>query len=725
MIPKIAPKDQVLDEAMSIDEDVRDAINRGAVARVSDWLRAGGAVDARDAKGRTLLMLAATQGRSAVLEVIIAARATVDAQQSLGMTALMFACFTGEARIAMQLLLAGADPKAQDTRKLNASNYASLKKHSLLVAILDQHGQLPIRPPSFVAAAKRALHAEPPPHLPLQVLEAIALDDLPVVSQAMGFPPPSEAGCESATNSSVAGAPSMPMAAVRPTPADPAASAGPVASSASPEQHPVEACDGFLGGTAMLHAAAVGHTHMVEALLARGAPVDAVDKLGWTPLASACAAGHVVAAEMLLRAGALPDVPDRYGVTALMHAAVSGRNELVRLLLKAAASRYARGPARVTPLLLAEKQGHASTAALMKDRRATHPMMREGAASAIGLMSRVGFLSDLEMREERAAAVAFSLLADEAEATRLEEAARQAKKARKARRKDKTRARAHTTEGDASSAETDDAADVPRSHARHAALSPQAHTPLDVLVPATSLLQPEASAASTSTIERLSLLSLLPELSTTTETSGISALYATDSDVAQDELSACEDSSDLRQMGNALATVRFADPTDATFAARSTLQAAEPAAAEPAAAEPAAAEPAAVTATGIAARTGGAVAAPWWLHHVRAPLIEVPTNHLCPITHQMMVDPVITADGTTYDRSAIEAWFAMQTRRGEAATSPLTGEPLANNHLLPNLIVRSLVREFAEAYAHQLSECREYLEQVRVGAPAREPSTPC
>lgn len=470
---------------------------------------------------------------------------------------------------------------------------------------------------------------------------------------------------------------------------------------------------------------------MVEALLARGAPIDAVDKLGWTPLASACAAGHVVAAEMLLRAGALPDVPDQYGVTALMHAAVSGRNELVRLLLKTAASRYARGPGRVTPLLLAEKQGHASTAALMRDRRATHPMTREGSASVLGLMSRVGSLSDFEVREERAAAVAFSLLADEAEASRLEEAARQAKKARKARRKDKTRARAHTTDGDASSAETDDAADAPRSLARHAAPSPQAHAPLAVLVSATSLMQSEASAASTSTIERTS--PLLPELSTTTETSGISAFYATDSDVAQDELSACEDSSDLRQMRNALATVRFADPT---FAARSTLQAAEPAAAEPATAGTAA-----VTATGIAARAGGGVAAPWWLHcardghesghessvvnTVRAPLIEVPTNHLCPITHQMMVDPVITADGTTYDRSAIEAWFAMQTRRGEAATSPLTGEPLANNHLLPNLIVRSLVREFAEAYAHQLSECREYLEQVRVGAPARKGSTPC
>ena len=35
-----------------------DAINRGAVARVSDWLRSGGDVDARDATGHTLLMLA-------------------------------------------------------------------------------------------------------------------------------------------------------------------------------------------------------------------------------------------------------------------------------------------------------------------------------------------------------------------------------------------------------------------------------------------------------------------------------------------------------------------------------------------------------------------------------------------------------------------------------------------------------------------------------------------
>jgi hypothetical protein len=100
-------------------------------------------------------------------------------------------------------------------------------------------------------------------------------------------------------------------------------------------------------------------------------------------------------------------------------------------------------------------------------------------------------------------------------------------------------------------------------------------------------------------------------------------------------------------------------------------------------------------------------------------LSVIPEDLLCPISRELMSDPVLAADGHAYERVHIEEWLAHHP------TSPLTGEPLANNHLLPNLIVRSLVREFAEAYAHQLSECREYLEQVRVGAPARKGSTPC
>jgi len=58
----------------------------------------------------------------------------------------------------------------------------------------------------------------------------------------------------------------------------------------------------------------------------------------------------------------------------------------------------------------------------------------------------------------------------------------------------------------------------------------------------------------------------------------------------------------------------------------------------------------------------------------------------CPITMELMRDPVITADGHTYERSAIQSW--MQTN----VTSPLTGEPLEHHILTPNHIVRGLLR---------------------------------
>ena len=34
-----------------------------------------------------------------------------------------------------------------------------------------------------------------------------------------------------------------------------------------------------------------------------------------------------------------------------------------------------------------------------------------------------------------------------------------------------------------------------------------------------------------------------------------------------------------------------------------------------------------------------------------------PKNFICPITQAVMVDPVVTADGHTYEREAIEQWF--------------------------------------------------------------------
>jgi len=51
---------------------------------------------------------------------------------------------------------------------------------------------------------------------------------------------------------------------------------------------------------------------------------------------------------------------------------------------------------------------------------------------------------------------------------------------------------------------------------------------------------------------------------------------------------------------------------------------------------------------------------------------EPPTDFICPITTEIMSDPVMAADGHAYDRYAIERWLATKS------TSPLTGEELGN-----------------------------------------------
>lgn len=57
---------------------------------------------------------------------------------------------------------------------------------------------------------------------------------------------------------------------------------------------------------------------------------------------------------------------------------------------------------------------------------------------------------------------------------------------------------------------------------------------------------------------------------------------------------------------------------------------------------------------------------------------DVVSSFLCPITQDVMTDPVMTADGHTYERDAIEHWLESHN------TSPLTGLPLSSHVLTPN-----------------------------------------
>ena len=57
----------------------------------------------------------------------------------------------------------------------------------------------------------------------------------------------------------------------------------------------------------------------------------------------------------------------------------------------------------------------------------------------------------------------------------------------------------------------------------------------------------------------------------------------------------------------------------------------------------------------------------------------VPPVFFCPITRKLFTDPVVAADGYTYERAAIELWFDNDRKH-----SPLTGRTLAHLSLVPN-----------------------------------------
>merc|ERR1712224_927161 len=66
-----------------------------------------------------------------------------------------------------------------------------------------------------------------------------------------------------------------------------------------------------------------------------------------------------------------------------------------------------------------------------------------------------------------------------------------------------------------------------------------------------------------------------------------------------------------------------------------------------------------------------------------------PKELICPILHSLMKDPVSTADGHTFERTAIARWLQSND------TSPLTGMRLTNKMLTPNHGLRSLAESFA------------------------------
>ena len=66
---------------------------------------------------------------------------------------------------------------------------------------------------------------------------------------------------------------------------------------------------------------------------------------------------------------------------------------------------------------------------------------------------------------------------------------------------------------------------------------------------------------------------------------------------------------------------------------------------------------------------------------------NLPRSIYCPITRMPMMDPVIISDGNSYERKAIIEWVKKKK------TSPLTGNKILENVILPNHSLRATISE--------------------------------
>jgi len=65
----------------------------------------------------------------------------------------------------------------------------------------------------------------------------------------------------------------------------------------------------------------------------------------------------------------------------------------------------------------------------------------------------------------------------------------------------------------------------------------------------------------------------------------------------------------------------------------------------------------------------------------------IPDHLVCPITLEVMDDPVICSDGITYNRDSIEKWLETNS------TSPKTNKSLIDRKLIPNFAIKKAISQ--------------------------------
>jgi hypothetical protein len=76
--------------------------------------------------------------------------------------------------------------------------------------------------------------------------------------------------------------------------------------------------------------------------------------------------------------------------------------------------------------------------------------------------------------------------------------------------------------------------------------------------------------------------------------------------------------------------------------------------------------------------------------------MKIRDEFICPITYELMRDPVVASDGHTYEKAAIEKWLKHHQ------ISPRNGEPMASL-TIPNMNMKKLIQDIIDEVSFYLS----------------------
>lgn len=74
---------------------------------------------------------------------------------------------------------------------------------------------------------------------------------------------------------------------------------------------------------------------------------------------------------------------------------------------------------------------------------------------------------------------------------------------------------------------------------------------------------------------------------------------------------------------------------------------------------------------------------------------------ICPISQEIMEDPVMTPEGINYDRKSIETWIELKQK------DPILGSPLAKKDLIPNRALRDIIGELVKLANYDNNEKKQ------------------